>query len=101
MSESETEQPRTDHGEPFPGETLIADGWEYRDLPRMTPEFFDEFVGIVGSENIRWLTMASYSDGAKRGQLLVSPTGLANCVAYSKARRPQRGRSHEPTNSDR
>lgn len=35
-------------GEPFPGETLRADGWVYRDLPRMTPEWFDKFVNAAG-----------------------------------------------------
>lgn len=69
--------------EPFPNETLMADGWEYRDLPRMTPEFFNQFVELVGKENIRWLSMANYSDGTRRGQLLVSPIGLERARLYS------------------
>lgn len=68
--------------EPFPGETLLADGWEYRDLPRMTPEYFDKFVALIGEENIRWLTLAECGDGCKRGQLFVSPTGLERARAY-------------------
>lgn len=70
-------------GEPFPGETLRADGWQYRDLPRLSYEMFDYFVSIVGEENIRWLTMADYGN-SKRGQLFISPTGFANMKAHSE-----------------
>lgn len=62
-------------GEPFPGETLRADGWEYRDLPRMTHECMDEFRRIVGEDNIRWLSFSDYGR-AVRGQLFISPNGL-------------------------
>lgn len=79
-------------GEPFPGETLRADGWEYRDLPRMTPEDFDQFVTLVGKENIRWLAMANYPDGTRRGQLLVSPKGLEKVRLYSA----KNGADHVP-----
>lgn len=64
-------------GEPFPGETIRADGWEYRDLPRMTPELFDRFIGIVGEANIRWLSFANYG-ATMRGQCFISPVGLQN-----------------------
>lgn len=69
-------------GEPFPGETLRADGWEYRDLPRMSPEYFDKFMALVGPENIRWLTFADYGD-TKRGQCFISPTGLQHLRDYA------------------
>lgn len=73
---------KTPTSEPFPGETLLADGWEYRDLPRMTPEYFDKLIGIIGEENIRWLTQADYGD-TKRGQMFVSPNGLENVRKYA------------------
>jgi hypothetical protein len=72
-------------GEPFPGETLRADGWVYRDLPRMTPDAMEKFLGIVGTEEVRWLTRASYPDGSTRGQLLISPQGMENMKAWTAA----------------
>lgn len=60
--------------------------WEYRDLPRMTPEFFAKFVDLVGEDNILWITKASYKDGTQRGQLLVSPEGLKRARAYSEGK---------------
>jgi hypothetical protein len=63
-------------GEPIIGETIRADGWVYKDLPRMSYEYFDKFVAIVGDDNIKWLTMADYGN-AKRGQLFISPEGIA------------------------
>lgn len=71
--------------EPFPGETLLADGWVYRDLPRLTPEAMEKFVGIVTEGEIRWLTKARYPDGSVRGQLLISPKGMDNMKAFSAA----------------
>jgi hypothetical protein len=70
-------------GEPFPGETLIADGWVYRDLPCMTQEAFNKFLDILGEENARFLTFARYSDKAVRGQLLISPAGMERLKAHS------------------
>lgn len=78
--------------EPFPGETLMADGWQYRDLPRMTPAAMDLFVSIVGASEIRWLTKASYGDSV-RGQCLISPKGFENMKAHANTARaaPQAG----------
>ncbi len=69
------------NGEPFPGETLIADGWQYRDLPKLSCEMFDILVGFIGENNIRWLTVADYGN-AKRGQFLISPDGIENLKAH-------------------
>lgn len=69
--------------EPFEGETLLADGWEYRDVPtRMRPDLWDEFLDIIGAGNYRLLTLATYEDGYKRGQMFVSPDGLKNLREY-------------------
>lgn len=81
------EMPKT---EPFPGETLIADGWVYRDLPKMTQEAFDNLHTIIGAQNTRFLTFASYPNGAVRGQLLVSPAGMERLKTYAVSR-PARG----------
>jgi hypothetical protein len=64
--------------------TLGLPDWVYRDLPRMTPELFDEFVRIVGEENIKWLTIADYGD-SKRGQVLISPQGMNRLSEYNKS----------------
>jgi hypothetical protein len=77
------EMPKT---EPFPGETLIADGWVYRDLPKMTQEAFNTFLDILGEENARFLTFARYPDKAVRGQFLMSPAGMERLKAHSVSR---------------
>lgn len=70
--------------EPFPGETLRADGWVYRDLPRMTKDALEKLLGIIGKDEVRWLTRAEYGDGAVRGQLFISPRGMENMKEYTK-----------------
>lgn len=59
-----------------------AEGWEYGDLPRMSVEYFDKFVGIVGADNLRWLSIATYGPNSKRGQYFISPAGRENLRAY-------------------
>lgn len=73
-------------GEPIPGKTYIADGWQYLDLPRMTPEWFDKFITIAGEENIVWLTMANYGE-TRRGQILLSPKGQQRFSEYTAAQK--------------
>ena len=68
-------------GEPIPGKTYRADGWVYRDLPRMAPEYFEKLVALIGEDNIVWLSRADYGD-TQRGQMLVSPAGMENLRAY-------------------
>lgn len=68
-------------GEPFPGETIRADGWVYRDLPRMTRERMNDLLAIVGESNIKWLSFADYGD-AVRGQCFISPSGVEAMKAY-------------------
>jgi hypothetical protein len=73
--------------EPFKGETLIADGWQYRDLPRMTEDAMEKLMGIIGSENVRWLTQARYETEkgvAVRGQCLISPAGFERMKAWPR-----------------
>jgi hypothetical protein len=75
--------------EPFPGETLIADGWQYRDLPRMTEDALETLTSIIGAENMRWLTKARYETEngvAVRGQCLISPTGFERMKAHPRVR---------------
>lgn len=74
--------------EPFPGETLIADGWEYRDLPRMSPEYFERLKETIGDENIRWLTIADYGVSI-RGQCLISPVGMGRIREHVAAKKGQ------------
>lgn len=47
--------------------------WTYKDLPRMLPEVKDDFIKLIGEENIEWITFAEYDDGSVRGQVLLSP----------------------------
>ncbi len=69
-------------GEPFKDETLMADGWVYRDFPsRLSHEMWDLFIKTLGEGNYRILAMTVGPDW-KRGQFLISPDGMANLVAY-------------------
>lgn len=63
-------------GKSIPAELGFPD-WTYKDLPRMLPSVKDEFVALVGEDNIKWITFASYDDGSVRGQVLLSPTAMA------------------------
>lgn len=76
-------------GEPVPGQTYRADGWIYRDLPNMLPDLLDQFVAIIGDENIVWLTKAerTWPDGqmTRRGQILISPQGMGCLREHAKA----------------
>ena len=66
-------------GEPIMGKTYRADGYTYKDLPRVSIEIFQEFVELVGGENLVWLSYAKYIQGDAqkvRGQVLVSPEGM-------------------------
>lgn len=62
-------------GEPVLGKNYREQGYAYKDLPRLSLEYFDKFIELVGEDNIVWLTFADYGD-AKRGQVLISPEGL-------------------------
>lgn len=83
-------------GEPFTGETLRADGWEYRDIPgRLTPEMWDLLLSRIGEGNYRILAM-SMGTNAKgedwvRGQLFISPAG------FEQMRRKPTDASKDPT----
>lgn len=79
--------------EPFKGETLIGDGWQYRDLPRMTEDALSTLMNIIGAENVRWLTQARYEteEGvAVRGQCLISPDGFKRMRAHSALNRAEK-----------
>lgn len=64
-------------------EELMAEGWAYRDLPRMTPDALQMLLDIVGEENTKWITFAKYGSGAVRGQLMISPAGIKRAQEYS------------------
>ena len=76
------------NNEPFPGETLVADGWKYKDFPPMLQEYWDYFLAIFGEGNYRLLTFMerTFKDDERlyvRGQMYISPTGLENVKKYS------------------
>ena len=65
-------------GEPIEGETLLADGWVYKDIPgRLSYEMWDHLLDIIGDGNFRVLAM-SVGEDWKRGQLMISPNGMKN-----------------------
>lgn len=70
-------------------EELSAKGWTYRDMPRVTPEVFAEYLEIVGAENVKFLTFATYkseSGEAVRGQHMISPQGVKNLIEWQNKR---------------
>lgn len=73
--------------EPFTGETYLQDGWVYRDPRKMKTALWERFLNIIGVGNYRLMSLANYSypDGNyKRGQLLISPTGMENLREWTK-----------------
>lgn len=86
--------------EPFPGETLIADDWQYRDTPPMLVQFWDELLGIIGEGNYRLLTLMerTVKDNDrlyKRGQMLISPAGIQNLEIRANKAKEQPSRESE------
>lgn len=66
-------------------EMMGTPDWSYRDLPKMPPELFQEFCDVAGSENLKWITTATYEIGGKklrRGQVMISPKGLQNMQQF-------------------
>lgn len=88
--------------EPFIGETLIADGWQYRDTPPMLAHLWDELLSAIGEGNYRLMTLMERTYKGeerlfKRGQMLISPTGIENLkarVAESKVTKSKDGESN-------
>lgn len=70
-------------GEPVKGKTYIADGYVYRDLPRMTEPYYSDFINLLGDDNIVWLTKAAYPDGTQRGQILISIAGQQRIIDHN------------------
>lgn len=73
-------------------ESMGMPDWKYGDLPKLTKEYFDKFVEIVGEDNIRWLTYVKYPANFRkwnnpedlyRGQYLLSPAGQVRAKAYA------------------
>lgn len=62
--------------------------WVYRDTPKALKAVWDEFLSVIGEGNYKLLSEATYkrkSDGVElcRGQLMISPEGIANAEAFS------------------
>ena len=72
-------------GEPVPGKTYRADGWMYKDFPRFEPDVWDSLLLAIGTEHFVPLSLANYGT-SKRGQLLISPQGVINCIGFLKAK---------------
>ena len=69
-------------GEPIPGKTYRADGWQYVDLPsRLSFDVRDQLLSIVGEENVVLLASTTGPD-FWRGQLLLSPEGQDRLRTY-------------------
>lgn len=72
-------------GPPEGPSELMEKGWVYRDLPRTSPEIFDEFAKIAGDANLKWLAKADYGT-SKRGQVMISPEGIKRLQEWNSSR---------------
>ena len=65
------------------------DGWVYKDTPKALESVWREFLAVLGEGNYKLLSEATYKrDGVVlcRGQLMISPKGIANAEAFSGSR---------------
>lgn len=77
-----------DDPEPLDIDALLKGGWVYRDTPgKFSFEIWDKFLSLIGEENYRILAM-SEGDDWKRGQLLISPDGLARLQEIKSVAEP-------------
>ena len=87
----------TPPGEPIKDKTLVADGWVYRDLPRMTTEAMDILLGVIGEGNYEFLTFAECPDKehgkAVRGQVMISPLGMENLILHASKSKESNGQT--------
>lgn len=73
-------------GEPIPGKTYRADGWQYVDLPaRLSLEMKDHLFEVIGVGNYVVLALTTGPD-FWRGQILISPAGQDRMKAHAFAR---------------
>jgi len=55
------------------------EGWQYRDIPRVSVEVWDEFMGVIEGTEYKQLTFAQYPHNSApggivvRGQFMFSP----------------------------
>ncbi len=79
------QNPTIPDGEPINGRAYRADGWQYFDPPgKYSPEAWNKMIDLLGEENVHALVMSRGRDRGGdwiRGQLLISPTGLARVTA--------------------
>jgi len=69
-------------GEPIKGKTYRADGWVYRDMPgKLSHELWDKILAMLGKGNYVVFIMSEGADW-RRGQLLISPTGMDNLAIF-------------------
>lgn len=65
---------------------LREKGWVYRDVPRMSLEYWEQFINALG-EDYQCLIM-SKGDNWARGQFFLSPQAMDNIAALAKSLKP-------------
>lgn len=67
----------------------VPSDWVYRPVGWMRNDFFDQFVDLVGDENMRFLSqMTRRIDGdmCTRASVYISPAGMDNIRAYNRSK---------------
>ena len=75
-------------------DTLTSKGWIYYDPEvKFSPEYWDRFLEIIGEGNYEILVLSQYNgpDPWKRGQLMISPEGVANLQAFPSTQKEENG----------
>ncbi len=67
------------------GESLGQPGWVYRSIPWCTRDAMNMLIDIIGEGNMQWLAMTTRNEDDVRGQVLISPDGLANLTRHATA----------------
>lgn len=75
-------------GEPVPGKTYRADGWQHLDTPRMNEEFWNDLLRIIGTGEFHLLSggeMRRRTGVERWGTIMISPVGQERIAAFNAA----------------
>jgi hypothetical protein len=66
-------------------ETMGLPDWSFREIPWTSDHLFQEFVSVIGDDNIRFMTISSRKQDDlvfTRASALISPDGMENLKQF-------------------